>query len=270
MVLTSDAWDDAAADYDRTYAELTAKFASCLLEITFPELSEGRAPSTVLDVCGGSGALSLHAAQVLPRSTRIIGTDFSPKMVEILAHKAKQAGYSNLEAKVMDGQELSLSDGSVDAVFNVFGIFYLPDCKRGCEEMFRILRSGGTASVAIWTPTNIMLNVGMEARRRFYPAEPASVWSAETKRDQLVALLMEGGFVEVQVCMCEEFLEVKDYLEFFADFSSSPVFKTMVQKMSPDERMRWNETVLTVIKELIPSLPAKTSNIALFVIARKP
>ena len=50
----------------------------------------------------------------------------------------------------MDGEALTVSDGSFDAAFSIFGVMLFSDWRRGLREQARVLRSGGKACVATW------------------------------------------------------------------------------------------------------------------------
>lgn len=131
-------WDAAAHHYQQTAHPFTERFAIAAL---------ARVPigphSVVLDVAAGTGALALAAAR---SGARVMATDFSPGMVERIA----AAGAPNVEARVMDGQALDLSDRTFDAVFSIFGVMMFPDWRKGLAEMARVTRPGGHGVVATW------------------------------------------------------------------------------------------------------------------------
>ena len=49
----------------------------------------------------------------------------------------------NVSVSVEDGQALSFSDASVDAVLCNLGLMFFPDPVRGLSEIRRVLRPGG-------------------------------------------------------------------------------------------------------------------------------
>lgn len=106
------------------------------------ELAAG-AGETVLDLCGGTGDLSLAVARAAPGAT-VICCDFAHPMLRRAAPKFARAELQGrcllLEA---DGLALPFRDGSVDGITVGFGVRNLADLDAGFREMLRILRPGG-------------------------------------------------------------------------------------------------------------------------------
>ena len=153
-----DHWDTAAEHYEKTahpFTTLYAKAALARLAL--------RPGDRVLDVAAGTGALALAAAQT---GAQIIATDFSPGMIARIA----AAGLPNVEARVMDGQALSLPDADFNAVFSIFGVIMFPDWRRGLAEMARVTRPGGRGVVATWqkrgAATFLLLS---QVRQKLFP-----------------------------------------------------------------------------------------------------
>ncbi|HEY9718688.1 MAG TPA: bifunctional demethylmenaquinone methyltransferase/2-methoxy-6-polyprenyl-1,4-benzoquinol methylase UbiE [Trichormus sp.] len=103
--------------------------------------SDGR----YLDVCCGTGDLSLLIAQKLGKAGQVMGLDFSPKMLEVAKQRAASA--KNLEAELEwqqgDAQQLPFPDDSFDAAIISFGLRNLTDLQRGVSEMARVVKPGG-------------------------------------------------------------------------------------------------------------------------------
>ncbi|MFN6934302.1 MAG: class I SAM-dependent methyltransferase [Tsuneonella sp.] len=153
-----DHWDSAASHYERTARPFTALYAQAALARV--DLTPD---SRVLDVAAGTGALAIAAAR---SGAQVLATDFSPGMVAcIAAHNLP-----NVEARVMDGQALTLRDGQFDAVFSIFGVIMFPDWRRGLAEMHRVTRPGGHGVIATWqsrgAATFLLLG---EIRQKLFP-----------------------------------------------------------------------------------------------------
>ena len=92
-----------------------------------------------LDVAAGSGALAIPAAR---RGARVLATDQSAAMLELLQQRARTEGL-DIETRVMDGHALALDDESFDMAGSQFGVMLFPDMPQGIREMARVVKSGG-------------------------------------------------------------------------------------------------------------------------------
>jgi len=98
--------------------------------------------SDALDVCCGTGDLTLELRRRIGPDGRVVGSDFSEPMLEIAREKAGEAGLG-VEFGWADALELPYGDASFDAVTVGFGARNLADLDRGLREMARVLRPGG-------------------------------------------------------------------------------------------------------------------------------
>ena len=76
-------------------------------------------------------------------SGRVVGADFSERMLELANEKALERGMPDVTFEWADALELPYSDASFDAVTVGFGVRNLADLDVGVGEMARVLRPGG-------------------------------------------------------------------------------------------------------------------------------
>jgi ubiquinone/menaquinone biosynthesis C-methylase UbiE len=106
----------------------------------------------VLDVCCGSGASALPAAEAVGPNGYVLGVDLADKLLELARVKAKQRGLENVEFRAGDMLALGLGPASFDAVICVFGIFFVPDMRRAVRELWSLVRPGGQLAITTWGP----------------------------------------------------------------------------------------------------------------------
>ncbi|HEU0174047.1 MAG TPA: methyltransferase domain-containing protein [Blastocatellia bacterium] len=106
----------------------------------------------VLDVCSGSGASALPAAERVAPDGYVLAVDLAKGLLDLARAKAGRRGLSNIEFRVGDFEELGLPDNSFDAVICVFGIFFVPDMSRAVGELWRMVRPGGQLAITTWGP----------------------------------------------------------------------------------------------------------------------
>jgi len=97
----------------------------------------------VLDLCGGTGDLSLELARAEPART-VICCDFSHEMLTRAKDKFRRGtGGSGCLALEADALRLPFADGRFDAVTVAFGVRNFADLDAGLREIRRVLRPGG-------------------------------------------------------------------------------------------------------------------------------
>jgi SAM-dependent methyltransferase len=112
--------------------------------------------SRVLDVAAGAGGQTVAAARRVGTDGYVLATDISSNILDFAAEAAREAGLSNVETRVLDGESLEgLEEGSFDAVISRVGLIYFPDRQRALSGMRRALKSGGKLAAMVYsTPEN--------------------------------------------------------------------------------------------------------------------
>ena len=101
--------------------------------------------STALDVATGTGDLAIELSA---RGARVVGLDFSERMLELARTKAP-----SIEFVQGNALELAYPDASFDAVTVGFGARNFSDLERGLSELVRVTRRGGRVVILeITTP----------------------------------------------------------------------------------------------------------------------
>ena len=106
--------------------------------------------SRVLDVCCGTGASALPAAEAVGPKGHVIGVDLAKQLLELARTKAIQRNLGNIEFEVGDMLSMRFPVASFDAVVCVFGIFFVPDMARAVSELWSRVRPGGKLAVTTW------------------------------------------------------------------------------------------------------------------------
>jgi len=96
-----------------------------------------------LDLCCGTGDLTLALAAKVGREGAVTGADFSRPMLEIAREKASRTGVSQASFQWADALDLPFDDESFDAVTIAFGARNLSDLGQGLEGIKRVLVPGG-------------------------------------------------------------------------------------------------------------------------------
>src|SRR3954468_179494 len=91
-------WNAVAAGYDAVIFGQLPELTDAAIELLAPERED-----RVLDIATGPGTLAVRLA---PRVKRVIAIDFAEVMIERLRAHIMQKPLPNLEARVMNGEQL--------------------------------------------------------------------------------------------------------------------------------------------------------------------
>jgi demethylmenaquinone methyltransferase/2-methoxy-6-polyprenyl-1,4-benzoquinol methylase len=107
------------------------------------ERAELKPGDAALDVCCGTGDLTLELAGRVSPGGYVIGCDFSEPMLDLARRKAAERQSTAARFEWADALQLPYDAGRFDAVTVGFGIRNFADRDRGLREMARVLRPGG-------------------------------------------------------------------------------------------------------------------------------
>ena len=107
------------------------------------DLAELEAGDSALDVCCGTGDLALELARRTGPEGRVIGSDFSERMLDLAREKATERRTAGVRFEWGDALSLPYDEGAFDAVTVGFGVRNLADLERGVAELVRVLTPGG-------------------------------------------------------------------------------------------------------------------------------
>lgn len=146
---TRDQWQTAAEAWYRwspTLNKWLGKATDKMIEMA--GISKG---NRVLDIAAGAGEQSITVAKKVGSSGYVLATDISSNILDFAKEMAQQNGLTNIETKVMDGEDLTVEDDSFDAVISRVGLIYFPDQQKALKEMLRVLKPGGKVAAIVYS-----------------------------------------------------------------------------------------------------------------------
>ncbi len=186
--------------------------------------------SPILDVCTGTGDLAIAYWKKAGGRTAVVGTDFTPEMLEIARVKTAKMGISaeanssentgstaggkaSLTFQQADTMELPLESDVYQIVSVAFGLRNVSDTVAGLKEMTRVCKPGGQVAVlefsmprnrlfgAVyrWYFRNVLPRIGQLLARNSeaaYKYLPQSV-SEFPQDEELAGLMHEAGLSDI-------------------------------------------------------------------------
>ncbi|RFT16377.1 MAG: hypothetical protein OP8BY_1555 [Candidatus Saccharicenans subterraneus] len=149
---------------------------------------------TVLDLGSGAGIDCFLAARRVGPTGRVIGVDMTPEMIDRARANARRGGYSHVEFRLGEIENLPVADSSVDVIISNCVINLSTDKPRVFREAFRVLRPGGRLLVSDLVLTRPL----PEEVSQSLDAYVACVAGALTREDYLSAITA-AGFKNIEV-----------------------------------------------------------------------
>ncbi len=135
-------FDRVAGNYDALNSVMTAGLHHRWRQRAADRTGLGPGDSA-LDVCCGTGDLTLELSGRVAPDGRVIGCDFSEPMLDLAREKAEGRQAQAVRFEWADALALPYDGERFDAVTVGFGVRNLADLGRGLREMARVLKPGG-------------------------------------------------------------------------------------------------------------------------------
>jgi ubiquinone/menaquinone biosynthesis C-methylase UbiE len=131
----------------------------------------------VLDVAAGDGNFAIACAR---EGASVVASDLSPGMVERGRARSERDGY-DIEWIEADVEALPFDDGRFDCAGSVFGAMIAPRPRVVAEELFRVVRPGGTVGMTAWTKEGFSADLFRLGRSYAPPSDQplSDEWSIE-------------------------------------------------------------------------------------------
>lgn len=241
------AYDAAADAYDDPANSFWARFGRRTVE----RLSL-RPGDRVLDVCCGSGASAIPAAEAVGPTGRVLGVDLCERLLALGRAKASVRGHAQLEFRAGDLLDLRVPEASFDAAVCVFGIFFVPDMAAAVRALRRAVRPGGALAVTTWGPRFFepATSAFWDAVRRERPDlyKGFNPWDRIGDPASLRALLREGGVDDAEVVAESGMHAIPSPEAWWAAVLGSG-YRGTIDQLDPAQRDRVRDANLAFVRD---------------------
>jgi arsenite methyltransferase len=204
----------------------------CGNPLALASIREGEA---VLDLGSGAGFDCFLAARQVGATGRVIGVDMTPEMLAKARENARKSGFTNVEFRLGEIENLPAADSSVDCIISNCVINLAPDKKRVFREAFRVLKPGGRIMISdlVW------LQEIPQALQESAGAYVACL-SGAVKREAYLEAVVAAGFEKVRV--------VEETPVPFDLFQGDPLGQSLMGKLdlSPEQFQAGLQSVVSV------------------------
>ena len=218
----------------------------CGLPTVFAQIQEG---DTVVDLGSGAGNDVFVARSISGAGGKVIGVDFTEKMIEKARVNAEKLGYNNVEFRYGDIENMPVNSNVADVVVSNCVLNLVPNKKRAFEETFRILKPGGHFSVS-----DIVKRGNLPEKFKHAAELYSGCVAGAIDKYEYLEIIREAGFENIQIqkeksiVIPDELLkqygtdeEIKEFRSCGVDILSITVYadkpgKTEKPKMSIQEK----------------------------------
>lgn len=163
----------------------------CGLPTEFAKIKKG---DTVIDLGSGAGNDCFVARAITGETGKVIGIDFTDKMIEKARINAEKLGYHNVEFRFGDIEKMPVSADVADVVVSNCVLNLVPNKFNVLKEVFRVLKPGGHFSIS-----DIVLEGELPAQLKQAAEMYAGCVSGAIQKQVYLELIEAAGFKNITV-----------------------------------------------------------------------
>ncbi|MBX2916821.1 MAG: arsenite methyltransferase [Cyclobacteriaceae bacterium] len=163
----------------------------CGLPTEFAKIKQG---DVVIDLGSGAGNDAFVARAMAGENGKVIGVDFTERMIEKARANAEKLGLNNVEFRFGDIEKLPVSANVADVVVSNCVMNLVPDKPKAFAETFRVLKPGGHFSISDIVLVGTLPD-GLKQSAEMY----AGCISGAIQKDEYLQVIEAAGFVNVEV-----------------------------------------------------------------------
>lgn len=163
----------------------------CGLPTQFASIRKG---DTVIDLGSGAGNDAFVARHETGEDGRVIGIDFTPAMIEKARTNAHKLGYTNVEFRQGDIENMPVSNNIADVIVSNCVLNLVPDKNNVFSEISRVLKPGGHFSIS-----DIVLVGDLPDNLRNAAEMYAGCVSGAIQKEDYLQMIHDNGFTGLTI-----------------------------------------------------------------------
>lgn len=168
-------------------------------------LASIRRGETVLDLGSGGGLDCFLALDKVGDEGHVIGVDMTPEMIKLSRENARKAGYSNVEFRLGEIENLPVADETVDIIISNCVLNLSLDKQQVFREAYRVLKPGGRLCIS-----DVVLTAKFIPEEIRDGLEIAGCIAGAEYKDNIADMLIKAGFHNVRMTPKDNSREIID------------------------------------------------------------
>lgn len=161
----------------------------CGLPTEFANIKPG---DTVIDLGSGAGNDAFIARRIVGDRGKVIGIDFTEKMIELARANVEKLQFSNVEFRQGDIESMPVTSNKADVIVSNCVLNLVPNKHRVFSEVFRVLKPGGHFSIS-----DIVLQGNLPAKWKQIAELYAGCVAGAISKEEYLGIIKETGFTNI-------------------------------------------------------------------------
>jgi enediyne biosynthesis protein CalE5 len=252
-------WRESAPYWEK-HSDVIRTMFGPLTQALIEEAGIGPGQS-VLDVAGGAGEPSLTIARVVGLDGSVMCTDAVAEMVAAAESAAQRLELKNIRFRQCTADSLPFEDNSFDTVISRLGAMFFPNPLVAIREMLRVIRPGGTISLAVWykSEMNPFAYCVTDVMNRYIETPPADPDAPGAFRfaepGKLAGVLTDAGASDVGERLLKFRMEAPISAQEFWIMRSetSETLRQKLAQLTAEQALRVSKEVQEALREFFPN-----------------
>jgi arsenite methyltransferase len=163
----------------------------CGLPTEFAKMKTG---DTVVDLGSGAGNDCFIAFSAVGSSGKVIGIDFTEKMIEKARQNAEKLQYNNVEFRLGDIENIPITSNKADVIVSNCVLNLVPNKYKVFSEIYRVLKPGGHFSIS-----DIVLEGQLPEKLKQAATMYSGCVSGAVHKKEYLGIIEEGGFINISI-----------------------------------------------------------------------
>ncbi|ULQ51813.1 arsenite methyltransferase [Flavihumibacter fluvii] len=209
-----------ADDYSQLegYHENADLGLGCGMPTAFARIKEG---DTVIDLGSGAGNDCFVARAAVGEKGKVIGIDFTEKMISKARDNAEQLGFNNVEFRLGDIEQIPVTANKADVIVSNCVLNLVPNKTAVFKEIFRVLKPGGHFSIS-----DIVLEGELPEKWKAVAELYSGCVSGAVQEKDYLAIIDQAGFTNRIIQKEKEIIIPEDILLQYLDAAEIATYKS--------------------------------------------
>lgn len=163
----------------------------CGLPTEFAQIKKG---DTVIDLGSGAGNDCFIARAIVGETGKVIGIDFTEKMIQKARQNAEKLNFNNVEFRQGDIDNMPVTSNKADVIVSNCVLNLVPNKHKVFSEIFRVLKPGAHFSIS-----DIVLEGELPGNWKQVAELYAGCISGAIQKNDYLAIIEEAGFTSITI-----------------------------------------------------------------------